>query len=394
MSYPRTVSAIHDIFNLNGAFMNSKSLLPIFAAFVSTYSYSQDIVIRIGYAGPTSGPIAHLGKDAANGVQLALDELNQRGVLIGGKKAKVEGIFEDDVADPKQGTSVAQAFCDRKVNGIVGHLNSGTTLPAARIYNDCGIPHITPAATNPKITQQGYSTTFRVLANDNSLGAAMAAHSADKLKLRRIVVIDDRTAYGQGVAEIFKKTAKTRGIEVVSEQYTSDKATDFAAILTAIKAVNPDGIFFGGVDAQAGPMLRQMEQLGMTTQKFLGGDGICTTKLAELSSGAKTLSNVACAEGGASIEKMSGGIAWKTKYNARFPGDLQPFSPYAYDATMILVDAMQRAKSIDPKVYLSQLQKTNYQGVTNRITFTSVGELGDPLVTVFEYKNALKSPVN
>jgi branched-chain amino acid transport system substrate-binding protein len=332
--------------------MNSKSLLPALAVLVATTSYSQEMVIKIGFAGPISGPIARLGTDAANGVRLAIAELNQRGVLIDNKKARVEAIFEDDAGDPKQGTSVAQSFCDRKVNGIVGHLNSGTTLPAARIYNDCGIPHITPAATNPKITQLGYTTTFRLLANDNALGAAMATHAVDKLKLRRVVVIDDRTAYGQGVAEIFKKTAQARGVEVVSEQFTSDKATDFAAILTAVKAVNPDGIFFGGVDAQAGPMLRQMAQLGLTTQKFMGGDGICTSKLAELSAGASTLSNVSCSEGGSSIEKMNGGMAWKAKYDARFPGQLQPFSPYAYDATMILVDAMQRAKSTDPKVYL------------------------------------------
>jgi branched-chain amino acid transport system substrate-binding protein len=374
--------------------MNSKSLLPFLAVLVATTSYSQEMVIKIGFAGPISGPIAHLGTDAANGVRIAIAELNQRGVLIDNKKAKIEAIFEDDAGDPKQGTSVAQSFCDRKVNGIVGHLNSGTTLPAARIYNDCGIPHITPAATNPKITQLGYATTFRLLANDNALGAAMATHAADKLKLRRVVVIDDRTAYGQGVAEIFKKTAQARGVEVVGDQFTSDKATDFAAILTAVKALNPDGIFFGGVDAQAGPMLRQMEQLALTTQKFMGGDGICTSKLAELAAGARTLSNVSCSEGGSSIEKMNGGMAWKAKYDARFPGQLQPFSPYAYDATMILVDAMQRAKSTDPKVYLSQLSKTNYLGVTNRVTFSSVGELGQPVVTVFEYKNSQKSPVN
>ena len=303
-------------------------------------------VIKIGHVGPVSGAQAHYGKDNENGSRMAIEELNSQNIVIAGKKIKWEIQAEDDAADPKQGTAAAQKLCDAKVAGVVGHLNSGTTIPASKVYNDCGIPHVTGAATNPALTKPGYNTTFRIISNDNALGAGLANYAADGLKLKRIAVIDDRTAYGQGVADVFKTVAKQKGIQIVDEQFTTDKATDFMAILTAIKSKNPDGIFFGGMDPQAGPMLRQMEQLGMANVKYFGGDGICTTEIAKLAAGAKTLGNMVCAEGGSSIQKMPGGTAWKARYDAKYPKQFQVYSPYTYDATMLLADAMKRAHSI------------------------------------------------
>jgi branched-chain amino acid transport system substrate-binding protein len=355
---------------------------------------AQEMVVKIGHVGPVSGPQAHYGKDNENGARMAVEELNAKGVSIGGKKVKLELVAEDDAADPKQGTAAAQKLCDAKVNGVVGHLNSGTTIPASKIYNDCGIPHITPSATNPKLTEPGYKTTFRMLANDNALGAGLALHAAKNLHLKKVAVIDDRTAYGQGVAEVFKKTAQANGIQIVDEQFTTDKATDFMAILTAIKSKSPDGIFYGGMDPQAGPMLRQMEQLGLGSAKFFGGDGICTAKLAELSGGAKTLENVVCAEGGASLEKMPGGKAWKARYDAKYPGQFQVYSPYTYDAVHVLVQAMQDCKSADPKVYLPCLAKVDYQGVTAKVAFEPNGELKNPAMTLYTYKDGKKVPLN
>src|SRR6187401_1824822 len=220
---------------------------------------AQDQVVKIGHVAPMSGAQAHYGKDNENGVRMAIEDLNAAGVTIGGKKVKLEIQAEDDAADPKQGTAAAQKLCDAKVAGVVGHLNSGTTNPASKVYNDCGIPHITGAATNPNLTKPGYKTTYRIIANDNALGAGLALYAADTLKLKKVAVIDDRTAYGQGVAEVFKKTAQAKGMTVVHEQLTNDKATDFMSILTAIKSKNPDAVFYGGMDPQAGPMLRQME---------------------------------------------------------------------------------------------------------------------------------------
>ena len=208
-----------------------------------------------------------------------------------------------------------------------------------------------------------------------------------------MAVIDDRTAYGQGVADIFRKTAETDGAKVVDQQFTTDKAVDFMAILTAIKSKNPDVIFYGGMDAQAGPMLRQMAQLGMTKVKLFGGDGICTTKIVELSSKSATMDNVICAEGGASLTKMPGGVEWKKRYDERFPGEFQIYSPYTYDATMLLADAMKRADSADPKVYLPKLKESSYQGVTTTIKFQPNGELVDAPYTLYSYKDGSKVPV-
>ncbi|MBC5783539.1 branched-chain amino acid ABC transporter substrate-binding protein [Ramlibacter sp. USB13] len=354
---------------------------------------AQDQVVKIGHVAPLSGPQAHYGKDNENGVRMAIEDLNAQGVTIGGKKVKFEIQAEDDAADPKQGTAAAQKLCDAKVAGVVGHLNSGTTIPASKVYNDCGIPHVTGAATNPALTKPAYDTTYRIIANDNALGAALALHAADKLKLKKVAIIDDRTAYGQGVAEVFKKTAVSKGMQVVDEQFTNDKATDFMAILTAIKAKNPDAIFYGGMDPQAGPMLRQMEQLGMTNVKYFGGDGICTSEIAKLSAGAKTLGNVICAEGGASIAKMPGGTAWKEKYDKKYPNQFQVYSPYTYDATFVLVDAMKRANSIDPKKYIPMLKKANYKGVTANIAFEPNGELKNAATTLYKYVDGKKTPL-
>jgi branched-chain amino acid transport system substrate-binding protein len=362
-------------------------------AAIAGIASAQDAVVKIGHVAPLSGPQAHYGKDNENGVRMAIEDLNAKGVTIGGKKVKLEIQAEDDAADPKQGTAAAQKLCDAKVAGVVGHLNSGTTIPASKVYHDCGIPHITGAATNPNLTKPGYDTTYRIIANDNALGAALALYAADKLKLKKVAVIDDRTAYGQGVAEVFSNTAKSKGMQIVDQQFTNDKATDFMAILTAIKAKNPDAIFYGGMDPQAGPMLRQMEQLGMTNVKFFGGDGICTAEIAKLSGGAKTLGNVICAEGGASLGKMPGGTEWKKRYDAKYPNQFQVYSPYTYDATFVLVDAMQRAGSTDPKKYIPELKKAHFKGVTSTIEFEPNGELKNAATTLYKYVDGKKTPL-
>src|SRR3954470_19829097 len=284
--------------------MQIKLKLTVVAAIaaIAGLASAQDVqVVKIGHVAPVSGAQAHYGKDNENGVRMAIEDLNAQNITIAGKKVRFEIQAEDDAADPKQGTAAAQKLCDAKVAGVVGHLNSGTTIPASKVYNDCGIAHVTGAATNPNLTKPGYDTTYRIIANDNALGSALALYAADKLKLKNVAIIDDRTAYGQGVAEVFKKTAQSKGMTVVDEQFTNDKATDFMAILTAIKSKNPDAIFYGGMDPQAGPMLRQMEQLGMEKVKYFGGDGICTSEVIKLAGGAKTLGNVICAEGGASL---------------------------------------------------------------------------------------------
>jgi len=394
VSFGALNDSIHTFYQL-GVFMQLKLKLTVAAslAAVAGIAMAQEAVVKIGHVAPMSGSQAHYGKDNENGTRMAIEDLNAQKIKIGGKTIKFEIAAEDDAADPKQGTAVAQKLCDAKVAGVVGHLNSGTTIPASKIYNNCGIPMVTGAATNPNLTKPGYKTTYRIIANDNSLGAGLAGYAADKLKLKKMAVIDDRTAYGQGVAEVFAKIAKSKGIEIVDQQFTTDKATDFMAILTAIKAKKPDGIFYGGMDAQAGAMLRQLDTLGLTDVKFFGGDGICTPELIKIAAGAKSLNNVICAEGGATLAKMPGGVEWRKRYDAKYPGQFQIYSPYTYDATFVLVDAMKRADSTDPKKYLPKIAEANLKGVTANIKFESTGEMKDPAMTLSSYAGGKKSAI-
>ncbi len=344
-------------------------------------------VVKIGHVAPTSGGIAHLGKDNEYGARMAIDELNAKGVTIGGQKVTFELIAEDDAGDPKQGTAAAQKLVDSKVNGVVGHLNSGTSIPASKIYSDAGIPQISPSATNPKYTRQGFKTTFRVVADDVHLGGTLGKYSIAQLKGKSIAVIDDRTAYGQGVAEEFEKGVVAAGGKVAARQFTTDKATDFTAILTAVKASKPDVVFYGGMDAVAGPMIRQAKQLGIKA-KFMGGDGICTGELPKLAGGQMADEQVVCAEaGGVEGEQKAGLDEFKTKFKAKFNTDVQIYAPYVYDAVNVLVAAMVKADSADPAKYLPELAKTtDYKGVTGTISFDEKGDVKNGALTLYTYK--------
>ncbi len=364
-------------------------MLPLVAAamFVAGTASAQDLVVKIGHVGPTSGAIAHLGKDNENGARMAIDALNAKGVTIGGKKAKFELLAEDDAADPKQGTAAAQKLVDSKVNGVIGHLNSGTSIPASKIYSDAGIPQISPSATNPKFTRNGYKTTFRVVADDVHLGGTLGKYAVTQLKGKSIAVIDDRTAYGQGVADEFEKGVKAAGGKTVAREFTNDKATDFTAILTSIKAKNPDVVFFGGMDAVAGPMLRQMKQLGINA-KFMGGDGICSGELPKLAAGTMGDGQVICAEaGGVEGEQKKSMDQFKADFKKKFNTDVQIYAPYVYDAVMVMVDAMVKAGSAEPAKYLPVLAKTSgYKGVTGTISFDEKGDIKNGALTLFTYK--------
>lgn len=353
---------------------------------VAGVTFAQEVV-KIGHVAPTSGAIAHLGKDNENGARLAIDELNAKGVKIGGKAVKLELLSEDDAADPKQGTAAAQKLVDSKVNGVIGHLNSGTSIPASKIYSDAGIPQISPSATNPKFTRSGYKTTFRVVADDVHLGGTLGRYAVNNVKGKSIAVIDDRTAYGQGVAEEFEKAVKAAGGKLVGHEFTTDKASDFMSILTTLKAKKPDVVFFGGMDAVAGPMIRQMKSLGINA-KFMGGDGICTSELAKLAGDAMADGQVICAEaGGVEGQQKKGMEDFYARYKTRFNADVQVYAPYVYDAVNVMVDAMVRAKSSDPAKYLPELAKTNgYKGVTGTITFDAKGDIKNGALTLYTYK--------
>ena len=356
--------------------------LPVLAA--------DPLVVKIGHVAATSGSIAHLGKDNENGVRMALDELNAKGVKIGSQTARFELMAEDDAGDPKQGTAAAQKLVDARVNGVVGHLNSGTAIPAAKIYSDAGIPQIAPSVTNPRYTRQGFKTTFRMVADDAQLGGTLGRYAVATLKAKNIIVIDDRTAYGQGVANEFEKAAKAAGATVGKREYTNDKATDFTAILTTIKAAKPDVIFYGGMDAVAGPMLRQMKQLGIKT-KFMGGDGVCTGELPKLAAGTLADGEVVCAiAGGVEGAQKPVMDKFKADFKKKFGADVQIYSPYTYDATQVMVAAMVQAGSADPAKYLPVLARISHKGVTGTVAFDEKGDIRNGALTLFTYKGGAR----
>lgn len=340
-------------------------------------------VVRIGSVAPLTGAQSHIGKDNDNGARLAVDEINAAGLTLGGKPVKLELISEDDAADPKTATNVAQKLVDQGVKAVIGHLNSGTTIPASKIYHDAGIPQISPSATAIAYTDQGYNTAFRVMANDAQQGKALGEFAVTKLGAKKVAIIDDRTAYGQGLADQFDKAAVAAGAAVVAREFTSDKSTDFTAILTSIKGKSPDLIFFGGMDPQGGPMAQQMKRLGLNA-KLLGGDGLQNINFIKLA-GADA-EGVVASSPGLPLDAMPGGAAFKQKFEAKY-GPIQVYAPYAYDAVQILVAAMRRADSADPAKVLAALPKTDYAGVTGPLRFDAKGDTAGGAVTLYQVKD-------
>ncbi len=337
-------------------------------------------VVKLGFAAPLTGPQAHYGKEMQNGVLLALEEINAGKPVIDGRPTRFELIPEDDQADPRLGTVVAQKLVDARISGMLGHFNSGTSIPASKIYADAGIPQIA-MATAPAYTAQGYKTTFRAMTSDIQQGSVIGRFTVESLGAKRIAIIDDRTAYGQGLADQFEKAAKAVGGEIVKREFTSDKATDFTAILTSIKGARPDAMFFGGADAQAGPMARQIKQLGIKT-RFMGGEMVKSATYLKLAGDAAegTIASLA----GLPLAQMPGGKEYEAKYRAKFNAPVEIYSPYAYDATRALIAAMQRANSVDPANYLPQLATTQMAGVTSsNIAYDEKGDLKDGTITVY-----------
>ncbi|WP_321923403.1 branched-chain amino acid ABC transporter substrate-binding protein [Paraburkholderia guartelaensis] len=369
-------------------------LLPVSAAVMAlaalsaSNTASADQVVKIGHVGPLTGGSAHLGKDNENGARLAIEEINAKGLTIDGQKVTLALDAQDDAADPRQATQVAQKLVDDKVVAVIGHLNSGASIPASKIYSDAGIVQISPSSTNPSYTQQGFKTTYRVVATDAQQGPALADYAAKSLNVKTVAVVDDSTAYGQGLANEFEKTAKTLGMKVLSHDATNDKAVDFRAILTKIKGENPDAIMYGGMDATGGPFAKQARQLGLRA-KVLSGDGVCTESLAELA-GAAT-DNIVCSQAGMAVERMNGGAAFAAKYEKRFGHPIEFDAPFTYDAVYIIVDAMKRANSTDHAKILAQIPGTDYKGVIGETTFDSKGDLKHGVISLYNYKGGKKT---
>ncbi len=344
---------------------------------------SGETIVRIGSVAPLTGPQATLGKDNDNGARLALEEINASGVTLGGKKVKFVLVSEDDQADPRTATIVAQKLADQRVAGVLGHLNSGTSIPASKIYSDADIPQISPSATAIAYTAQGFKTAFRVMSNDRQQGKVLGDYAVKKMGAKRVAIIDDRTAYGQGLADEVAMAVKEAGGTVVAREFTTDRSTDFLAILTSIKARKPDLVFYGGMYPQGVPMAKQMHSLEMKA-RFLGGDGIQTAdflKLAGIDAEGTTASTP-----GLPIDSMPGGKEFREKFTAKY-GTIQNYAPYAYDAAMTMVAAMKKADSADPAKYLAELARMQHAGVTGNISFDEHGDIRGGAITLYRVKD-------
>ena len=344
--------------------------------------------VKIGHVGPLTGGIAHLGKDNENGARLAIEEANAAHVKIGGKDVKFTLVAEDDQADPKVGTTVAQKLVDAGAVGVVGHLNSGTSIPASPIYNQAGIPVISGSATNPKLTEQGFKNQFRVVGRDDQQGPAIASYLSSEKKPKLVAVIDDATAYGEGIANEVEKTLRASKIKVLPREKGTDKTTDWKAILTKLRGHKPDAVFYGGMDATGGPLLKQGRELGMKAV-FSFGDGACTDKMAELAGNAAE--GLLCSQAG--IPPQAASKTFLDAYKKRFNMDPILYAPFTYDAANLLIEAMKKAGSSDPKVYLPELQKINYTGATGSIQFDEKGDRKDAEMTIFTMKGGKIEPI-
>ncbi|RDK00844.1 branched-chain amino acid ABC transporter substrate-binding protein [Paraburkholderia lacunae] len=342
-------------------------------------AYAGDVTL--GFAAPLTGASAHYGVDLKRGVELALDDANAKKLVIGGQPVHFVLDAEDDQGDPRMGSQVAQKMADSKVAGVVGHFNSGTSIPASRIYNTANIPMVSPTATNPTLTSQGFNNVFRVVNSDAQMGQ-LAGHSAvQALKGKSIAVIDDRTAFGQGMADEFVKGVETAGGKVIDREYTTDKAVDFKAQLTRIKSFNPDVIFWGGLDQQAGMLMKQMRQLGVKAIMLGGGSFENETFLKVAGDAAEGAMSW---DYGIPLSKMKTGREFDEKMKAKYNEGVVAYAPSAYDATWVLINAMQKANSTDPKVYGSFVKSVSFTGISGNIAFMPNGDMKDPTATFYK----------
>ena len=351
---------------------------------------ANQICVKIGSGAPKTGGIAHLGKDNENGAQLAVNEINAAGgVKIGDKVAKFALVGEDDAGDPKQGPVVAQKLVDAKVVGVVGHLNSGVSIPANAVYAKAGLVQISPSSTNPDYTIKGNKTpkgsvsSYRVVATDAQQGPALGKYMLGK-NAKTVAVLDDATQYGKGLADQVAKTMEGAGAKVVAREAATDKTTDFKAVLTKIKGLNPDYVFWGGMDDTAASLVKQMKELGMTA-KLASADGACTDKFIELSGDAGE--GVICSQAGMPLSKMAKGAEFNANYEKAFAGQkVQIYSPFSYDGVYTLVEAIKIAQSVDPEAIAAAMPKVSFEGLIGPISFDEIGDIKGGAISIFEVK--------
>jgi branched-chain amino acid transport system substrate-binding protein len=343
-----------------------------------------DEVVKIGFAAPLTGALAQFGKETETGAQLAVDELNAHPLIVNGKAVQLVLDAQDDAGDPRAATQVAQRLIDNGVVAIVGHMTSGTSVPASRLYHNAGVAQLSPGATSPVYTHQGFATAFRLVATDAAQGAALADYAAHSLLVRNIVLIDDQSEYGESLASSFERAARKNGIEIARREAISPYGIDFHALLTILKALNPDAILFSGFVNAGVPFIRQARQLNLRSL-ILGGDGLCSEALGRLTG--KSADGVVCSIPGSDFRNSQRGAAFALRYRQRFGAEPDGFAPYSYDAVYVIADAMTRAKSTAAGDILRTVPTTNLDGVTGSIAFDQHGDLRKSITSIFRYRN-------
>lgn len=323
-------------------------------------------VIKIGVAGPMTGDQAKMGTDFKNGVALAVEEWNSKGGVLG---KKIQMMVADDQHDPKQAVSVANKLVNEGAVGIIGHFNSSCSIPASDVYNRAGIPMITPASTNPQLTEKGYRGVFRVCGRDDQQGVIGARFVTEELKIKKVAIIHDKTTYGQGLADEFKKNIYGK-VDVIFYGGIVQGDKDFKTVLTTIKEKKPDLIYFGGVYPEAGLLVKQAREIGINIP-FMSGDGTIDPKFIEIAGKAADGTFLTFSP---DPKKIPTAKAFIENYEKRF-GDIGPYSIYAYDATNILLTAIKEAGTTDGKTIIDKLHSLEFSGALGKIRFDEKGDV-------------------
>jgi branched-chain amino acid transport system substrate-binding protein len=346
--------------------------------------------VRIGFVSPLSGDYANYGHDLQNGVQLALDEANAQNLKIGDQTAHFELVPLDDRSDPRLGVQAAATLANQGVSAVVGHFNSGTAIPASRIYESAGIPMISPAATNPVITSQGFANTFMVITSDAQNAGIAGTWALDVMKAKRVAIVDDRSAFGQGEADVFERTVREHGGNVVAREFAEGVSNDFGPQLTKIKAANADLLYFGGLARQGAALVKQMKERSMNAQ-FVGGGGVANPDFTQAAGPAGE--GAMAWEYGRPLAQLPDGPRFEQAYKARFGTSVLAYAPFGYDAAWAAIHAMVNAKSSKPEVYRSALKTIAFDGVTGHIAFEPDGSLKNGASTLWQVKKGTWVPV-
>lgn len=349
-------------------------------ALLALAACSRTVDVKIGVAAPMSGPLAQMGKDIAQGAEVAVQELNQEHFMIHGKRAHFSLVVEDDKASPDEGTAVARRLVEAGVAAVFGHLNSGVTIAAAPSYEAAGIPQLS-VSTNPKYTRMGNKTAFRLTADDIEQGATLGRLITDKLRAKSLFLADDKTLFGVGVADEVERAAKARGT-VMKRESIDPKNADHAALAQKIIDAKADVVFFGGDVATGGPVLRALRKAG-SNAKFVAADAMCDASVLRDTQGAADR-NFFCTVAGVPPSWLSAGIGFTETYKAKF-GAPGAYSTLAYDGIHILAQAMQEAGSAKPDAVLQAMKTNSFDGkIQGPVEFDAKGDIKDGTVVIYQ----------